>query len=79
MGEVDPRVGYNGDTGGGESLGSASDEKSHRFRLQMLRRAGLMRGRRYLAEPELDVHEPAIEGVGEGLGDDGRLPDFSEK
>lgn len=45
----------------------------------MLRRAGLMRGRRCLAEPKLDVYDSATEGVGEGLGDDGRLPDISEK
>lgn len=44
----------------------------------MLRRAGLMRGRR-LADPELDVTDPATEGAGEGPGDDGRLADFSEK
>lgn len=58
---------------------SGSVEKSRSFRPLMLRRAGLMRGRRCLAEPELDVTDPAIEGAGEGQGDDGRLPDFSEK
>lgn len=45
----------------------------------MLRRAGLMRGRRCRAEPELDVTEPATDGVGEGPGEEGRLPDFKEK
>lgn len=59
-------------------MGSGSAEKSG-FWLEMLRRAGLMSGRRCLTEPELDAHDPAIEGGGEGLGDDGRLPDFNEK
>lgn len=45
----------------------------------MLSLAGLMRGRRCLAELEVDVTEPATEGVGEGPGEEGRLPDFSEK
>lgn len=68
-----------GDTGGDMSVGSGSVEKRRSFWPLILRRAGLMRGRRCLAEPELDVTEPATEGVGEGPGDDGRLPDFSEK
>lgn len=68
-----------GDTGGDMSVGSGSVEKSRSFRPLMLRRAGLMRGRRCLAELEVDVTDPATEGVGEGHGDDGRLPDFSEK
>lgn len=38
-----------------------------------------MRGRRYLAEPALDVTEPATEGGGEGPVDDRQLPDFCEK
>lgn len=66
---------YKGDTGGGGSMGSGSAEKSPIFWLHMLKRAGLMRGRRCLAEHKLDVHDPAIEGV----GDDGLLPDFKEK
>lgn len=66
-------------TGGDISVGSGSVEKSRSFRPLMLRRAGLIRGRRCLAEPELDVTDPATEGVGEGPGDDGRLPDISEK
>lgn len=68
-----------GETGGDMSVGSWSVEKSRSFWPLMLSRAGLMRGRRCLAEPELDVTDPATEGVGEGPGDDGRLPDFSEK
>lgn len=59
--------------------GSGSVENSRSFRPLMLRRAGLMSGRRSLAEPELEVTEPATEGAGEGPGEDGRLPDFSEK
>ena len=61
------------------SVDSGSVEKRRSFWPLMLRRAGLMRGRRCLAEPELDVIDPATEGVGEGAGDDGRLPDFREK
>lgn len=61
------------------SVGSGSAEKSRSLWPPMLRRAGLMRGRRCLAEPELDVTEPATEGAGEGPGDDGRLPDLREK
>lgn len=61
------------------SVSSWSVEKSRSFWPLMLRRAGLMRGRRCLIEPELDVTDPATEGAGEGPGDDGRLPDFSEK
>lgn len=57
---------------------SGSAENKRSFWPLMLRRAGLMRGRR-LAEPELDVTDPATEGVGDGPGDDGRLPDFNEK
>lgn len=45
----------------------------------MLSRAGLISGRRCLAEPEEDVTEPATDGVGDGAGDEGRLPDFREK
>lgn len=30
-----------------------------------------MRGRRCRAEPELDVTDPATEGVGDGPGEDG--------
>jgi len=67
------------DTDGDMSVGSGSVEKSRSFRPLMLRRAGLMRGRRCMAEPVLDVTDPATEGVGEGPGDDGRLPDISEK
>lgn len=59
--------------------GSRSVENSRSFWPVMLRRAGLMRGRRSLPEPELDVTEPATEGAGEGTLEDGRLPDFSEK
>lgn len=55
-----------------------SDEKRRSFCPLMLSLAGLMRGRRW-RELELDVTEPATEGVGEGHGDDGRLPDFREK
>lgn len=61
------------------SVSSWSVEKSRSFWPLKLRRAGLMRGRRCLTEPELDVTDPATEGAGEGPGDDGRLPDFSEK
>lgn len=68
-----------GDTGGDTNVGSGSAEKSRSFCPLMLRRAGQMRGRRCLAEPELDVTDPATEGVGEGPGEDGRLPDFREK
>lgn len=71
-----------GDMGGVLTVDSGSVEKSLVFRSfcpLMLRRAGLMRGRRCLAEPELDVTDPATEGVGEGPGDDGRLPDMREK
>lgn len=57
---------------------SSSVENRRSFWPLMLRRAGLIRGRR-LADPELDVTDPATEGVGEGPGDDGRLADFSEK
>lgn len=67
-----------GETGGDMTGDSGSLENKRSFWPLMLRRAGLMRGRR-LAEPELDVTDPATEGVGEGPGDDGRLPDFSEK
>lgn len=67
-----------GETGGDMMGDSGSLENKRSFWPLMLRRAGLMRGRR-LAEPELDVTDPATEGVGEGPGDDGRLPDFSEK
>lgn len=70
---------YSDDTGGGENLSSGSVVNSWNFWLQMLRRAGLMRGRRCLAEPELEVPEPATEGGGEGLGDDLQLPDVCEK
>lgn len=66
------------DTEGDMRAGSGSAEKSRSFRPLMLRRAGLMRGRR-LAEPELDVTDPATEGAGEGPGDDGRLPGIREK
>ena len=66
------------DTDGDMRVGSGSVEKSRSFRPLMLRRAGLMRGRRP-AEPELDVTDPAIEGVGEGPGDDGRLTVITEK
>lgn len=59
--------------------GSRSVENRRSFRPLMLRRAGLMRGRRSRPEPELDVMEPATEGAGEGSGEDGRLPDLSEK
>lgn len=38
-----------------------------------------MRGRRSRPEPELEVMEPATEGAGEGNGEEGRLPDLSEK
>jgi len=55
--------------------GSASQEKRRSLRPLMLRRAGLMRGRRWRAELEVEVTEPATEGA----GDDGRLPDFMEK
>lgn len=68
-----------GEAGRDMSVGSCPVEKSRSFRPLMLRRAGLMSGRRCLAEPELDVTDSATEGVGEGPGDDGRLPDFSEK
>lgn len=63
------------------SVASASVEKSRSFLPLMLSRAGLMRGRRCLAEPELELAlaEPDTEGGGEGAGDDGRLTDFSEK
>lgn len=67
-----------GDIGGDTTVGSCSVENKWSFWPLMLRRAGLMRGRR-LAEPELDVTDPATEGVGDGPGDDGRLPDFNEK
>lgn len=67
------------DTEGDMSVASCSPEKSRSCRPLMLRRAGLMRGRRSLAEPELDVTDPATEGAGEGPGEDGRLPDISEK
>lgn len=69
---------YDGEAGGDMMADSCSVENKWSFWPLMLRRAGLMRGRR-LAEPELDVTDPATEGVGEGPGDDGRLPDFSEK
>lgn len=69
---------YDEETGGDMMGDSGSVENKWSFWPLMLRRAGLMRGRR-LAEPELDVTDPATEGVGEGPGDDGRLPDFSEK
>lgn len=45
----------------------------------MLSLAGLISGLRCLAELEEDVTELATDGVGEGAGDDGRLPDFREK
>lgn len=45
----------------------------------MLSRAGLISGRLCLAELEEDVTEPATDGVGEGAGEEGRLPDFREK
>lgn len=79
MEEVGSTRKCDGDAGGDMSVGSGSAEKSRSFWPLMLRRAGLMRGRRCLAEPELDVTDPATEGVGEGPGDDGRLPDFREK
>lgn len=56
-----------------------SVEKSLSFWPLMLSRAGLMRGLRCRAEPELEVTDPATEGVGEGPGDEGRLPDLREK
>lgn len=68
-----------GDMGGDMSVGSWSVEKSRSFWPLMLRRAGLMRGRRCLAEPELEVTDPATDGAGEGPGDEGRLPDLREK
>lgn len=68
-----------GDTGGDMGVGSWSVEKSRSFWPLMLRRAGLMRGRRCLAEPELEVTDPATEGAGEGPGEEGLLPDLSEK
>lgn len=67
-----------GETGGDMVVDSCSVENKWSFWPPMLKRAGLMRGRR-LAEPELDVTDPATDGVGDGPGDDGRLPDFSEK
>lgn len=79
MEEADFTWKCDGDTDGDISGGSGSVEKSRSFRPLMLRRAGLIRGRLCLAEPELDVTDPATDGVGEGPGDDGRLPDISEK
>lgn len=72
-------AGSAGKWGGAEGGRSVSGEKSRSFCPLMLSRAGLMSGRRWRAELELDVTEPATEGVGEGPGDDGRLPDFREK
>lgn len=62
-------------------VASASVEKSRSFRPLMLSRAGLIRGRRCLAELELELAlaEPDTEGGGDGPGDEGRLTDFSEK
>lgn len=67
-----------GEIGGDVTVDSCSVENKRSFWPPMLRRAGLMRGRR-VAEPELDVTDPANEGVGDGPGDEGRLPDFKEK
>lgn len=63
----------------GERSASLCDVNSCSFCPFRLRRAGLMRGRRPRAELEVEVTEPAIEGVGEGPGEDGRLPDLREK
>lgn len=57
---------------------SKGEEKSCSFCPLMLSLAGLMSGRRCLAELEVEVTEPATEGVGDGAGEEGRLPDFRE-
>ena len=61
------------------AAGSCGGEKSCSLLPLMLSFAGLMRGRRCLAELEVEVTEPETEGVGEGPAEEGRLPNFNEK
>lgn len=63
----------------GVSWASFWDGKSSSFCPFRFRRAGLMSGRRYRREPELEVTEPATDGAGEGMREGAQLPDSREK
>lgn len=63
----------------GVSRASFWDGKSSSFCPFRFRRAGLMSGRRYRKEPELEVTEPATDGAGEGMREGAQLPDSREK
>lgn len=63
----------------GVSRASFCDGKSSSFWPFRFRRAGLMSGRRYRKEPELEATEPATDGAGEGMREGAQLPDSREK
>lgn len=63
----------------GVSRASFCEGKSSSFCPFRFRRAGLMSGRRYRKEPELEVTEPATDGAGEGMREGAQLPDSREK